>query len=171
MQKPNVITSRYEVTTCFEGNITTQTMSRDEVRSINPQSVDHFMSFAFGVWGYRTAEGKWIEHRTPWNGIGDTCVRIIQAVQICVGEHLTPADVAELTGIGSLRNGNTLSARWRMIRLAHGETYAASRFFLSRRSGGHSIAWNPEYSWIWIERIGTIGTKSAADKDKPESTA
>ena len=155
MQKPRLITSRYEVTTCFEGNITTTTMTRDEVMAINPQSVDHYMSFAFGIWGYRTADGVWIESQNPWPGFGETCIKIVMAAQFSL-EYLTPNDVVEMTGIPSLRNGNNLSARWLAVRQAHKETFESAHFFLSRRTGGHAIAWNPKYSWMWVERISQI---------------
>ena len=160
MQKPKCITPKYEVTTYLGGNITTKTMTREELMAINPKSVDHFMSFAFGIWGYRTVDGKWVENKIRWPGFGETCIKIVMAVQFSL-EYLTTSDVAEMTGIPGLRNGNNLSARWLAIRRAHKETFDEPHFFLSRRTGGHSIAWNPKYSWMWIERIKSNKLESA----------
>jgi len=146
--------SRYEKRH-FDGKTTnTKTITYEQVMEINPQSVNHFQSSAFGIHAYRTAEGVWIEHRDGnCPGLGDVCLRIIQTLQLNPGEFLTPREIAELTGRDSLRENNVLSARLLAIRKAHKESNTKPHFFLSRRAGGFAVAWNPQYSWMWIERI------------------
>jgi len=151
-QKPNK--SRYEQTVYDGEPYTTKTVTYDQVMQINSQSVDHFMSPAFGTFGYRTAEGQWVEHRAGnWPGLGDTSIRIIQALQLNPGEFLTPTQIADITGRPSLRENNVLSARLMAIRKAHKESCKKPHFFLSRRAGGFAVAWNPECSWTWVVRI------------------
>src|SRR4030042_6452704 len=89
--------SRYEKRH-FDGKTTsTKTITYEQVMEINPQSVDHFQSSAFGIYAYRTAEGEWIEHRDGnCPGLGDVCLRIIQALQLNPAEFLRPTETPEL---------------------------------------------------------------------------
>jgi hypothetical protein len=151
------IKPRYEVTIYDGQTITTKTMTREQVMAINPQSVHYFMSIVFGILGFRTEEDEWIQFNdSDWPGLGDVCIKIIQALQINPGEFLTPTEIAELTGYWSLRNGNALSARLKAIREAHKESSKKRHFFLSRKSGGYRVAWSPNYSWMQIERIPPV---------------
>ena len=146
--------TRYEVTIYDGQTIVTRTMTREQVMEINPQSFDYFLSAAFGIWAFRTADGDWIEHRgADWPGLGDVCIKIIRAIQITRGEFQTPDDVVDLTGYHTLRNGNALSARLKAIREAHKDSFKSPHFFLSRRAGGFAIAWHHDKSWCWVERI------------------
>jgi hypothetical protein len=146
--------SSYEVLVYDGQTANMSTLTREQAMAIDPQSSDYFRSSAFGIIGFRTAEGEWIEYRDgSCPGLGDVCLRIIQALQLCAGEFLTPAEIAELTGRDSLRENNVLSARLMAIRKGHKESNAKPHFFLSRRAGGFAVAWNPQYSWTWIERI------------------
>jgi hypothetical protein len=43
------------------------------------------------------------------------------------------------------------------MRLAHGESFKEPHFFLSKRTGGMGIAWNPERSFMQIIRIRPEG--------------
>ena len=146
--------SRYEVMHYDGKTIDTRTVTNEQVMEINPRSVDHFRSSTFGIHAHGTTEGVWIEHRDGnCPGLGDVCLRIIQALQLNPGEFLTPTEIAELTGRDSLRENNVLSARLLAIRRVHKESSIKPHFFLSRRAGGFAVAWNPQYSWMWIERI------------------
>jgi len=151
------IEPRYQVT-IYDGNpIVTKTTTRGQAMAINRQSVDHFLSTSFGVWAFRTAQDEWIEHPdADWPGFGGVCIKIVQALQLNPGEFLSPSEIAELTGFHTLRNPNALAARLMAIREAHRESFPQPRFFLSRRAGGYGIAWNPQCSWIWIERIAPV---------------
>ena len=148
------IKPRYEVLAYDGHTITEKTMTREQIMEINHQSVDYFFSTDFGIWGFRTAQDKWVEH-TAGNlpGIGDTCIKIIQAILLNPGEFLTPVEISELTGCFTLRDNNTLSARLMKIREAHKESYQKPHFFLSRKAGGYAVAFNPQCTWMWIERI------------------
>jgi len=147
---------RYDVL-AYDGQTTIpKTMTREQVMAINPQSVDYFFSTAFGIWGFRTDEDEWIEHSAAdWPGLGDTCIRVIQAIQLNPGEFLTPKEIADLTGCFTLRSRNALSARFMKIREVHKESFKKPHFFLSRRARGYAVAWNPKYSWMWIERMAS----------------
>ena len=151
---PKNLKSRYEVTTYDAQEISTKPMTREQAMAIKPQSFDYFLSSAFGIWGFRTAEDEWIEHRGGnWPGLGDVCIRIIQDIQFNSPDFLTPPEVADHTGRFKLRNGYALSARLMTIREIHKESFKKPHFFLSRRAGGFAIAWNPEKTWCWVERI------------------
>jgi hypothetical protein len=157
MNSKKIIKHRYEVTVYDRQEVTTKSMTRDQVMQINPQSFDYFLSLAFGIWAFRTAEDKWIAHEAAdWPGIGNTGIKIIQATQLNPREFLIPAEIAELTGCATLRNSNALSARLKAIREAHKESFKYPNFFLSRRDGGFAIAWNAEKTWAWIERIRPV---------------
>jgi len=145
---------RYEVLAYDGQTITSKTVTHEQVTVINHQSADYFLSPVFGIWAFRTKDDEWIEHRgADWPGLGDVCIRIVQAVQLNPGEFLTPTEIAELTGRPTLRENNALSARLMAIRRAHKESYEKPHFFLSRKAGGFAIAWNPQCAWMWIERI------------------
>lgn len=158
---------RYEIL-FYNGQTTDMsTVSREEAMSINPQSVDHFQSPAFGIFAYRTAEGEWFEYRKGnCPGLGDVCLRIIQALQLNPGEFLKPSEIAELTGRSSLRENNVLSARLMKIREAHQESHKKPHFFLSRRARGFSLAWAPQRSWMSVQRISPIQTMEYQAKSK-----
>ena len=154
MNTDKSIKPRYEFIAYDGQTINNRTMTRQQVGAINPQSFDYFLSTAFGIWGFRTKSGEWIEYcNGDWQGIGTTCIKIIQALQINPGEFLSPAEIVGLTGYHSLRNSNTLSARLMAIREAHKETHKNRNFFRSRRAGGYGIAWNSKKTWAWVERI------------------
>jgi hypothetical protein len=146
--------SRYEVTHYDGKTFNARTVTNEELTEIDQQSVDYFQSSAFGIRAFRTADGQWVEHRDgDCPGLGDVCIRIIQALQLNPGEFLTPEVIAELTGRPSLRENNVLSARLMAIRRAHQESNKKPHFFLSRRAGGFAVAWNPQCTWMWVDRI------------------
>jgi hypothetical protein len=152
---------RYQVT-AYDGNDTdTIVMTRKQALEINYQSYDHFMSLDLGVMGFRTNDGKWHEFRNgDWPGIGDTGIKIIQAIQLNAKDFLTPKDIAEVTGVETLYDSNALSARLKAIREAHLESFKDGvNFFLSRKAGGYRIGWSPLKTWLWIERISPETSK------------
>ncbi len=154
MKPNNNIKPRYEAL-IYDGQTTTsRTLTREQVMAIDRQSVDYFLSSAFGIWAFRTTDGEWIEHcGGDWPRFGEVCIRVVQAIQLNPGEFLTPVEVADLTGRPKLRDNNALSARLMAIRRAHKESYEKPHFFLTRKAGGFAIAWNHQCSWMWVERI------------------
>ena len=153
MNNKQIIKPRYELTSYDGHEVEVRSISWEQYQKIDPQSYDHYMSQSQGLWCYRDRQGHWIEHRIEWPGLGNTCIKIIQSVQLNPGSFLTPRDIAELTNVHSLAENNNLSARWLAIRQAHGETFAQPRFWLSRRAGGMAVAWHPKFTWAWLERI------------------
>ena len=153
MAHKTIIVPRYEFT-CYDGQkIDTQSLSESEAKEVNHQSYDFFMSQSQAIWGYRDENGQWIEHHIEWPGLGNTCIKIIQAVQLNAPSFMAPAEIAYLTGIGKLAENNNLSARYLTLRKAHGESFSRPRFWLSRRAGGMAVAWNAKHTWAWLERI------------------
>ena len=148
------VNSSYEVTTYNGQTTSTNTMTREQAMAINPQSVHYFLSCALGIWGFRAADGNWVEHRgSDWPGLGQVGIRMIQALQLNPAEFLTPTEIADITGRSRLGDNKALSARLMALRKAHGESFKKPHFFLSRRDGGFAIAWNPQSTWMWVERI------------------
>lgn len=146
--------ARYDVLAYDGQTINSNTVTHEQVMAINHQSADYFLSSVFGIWAFRTAEDEWIEHRGgDWPEFGEVCIRVVQAIQLNPGEFLTPVEIAELTGRSKLRENNNLSARLMAIRKAHRECHKKPHFFLSRKAGGFGVSWNPERTWMWVERI------------------
>jgi len=143
----------YQVTTYDGEKMTTVAMNRAQLKDIDPQSVDHYLSFAFGRWEYRDAEGQWITQDLDSKGLGNTGLAILLAVQDCPGEFLTPHQIWDQTDIYSLKTPNNLSARWMSLRRAHEESFTCPHFFLSRRTGGMAVAWNRTRTWMRVERL------------------
>lgn len=138
--------------------LSVKTITKDEVDSLDKESVDHFLAVDLGIWAFRNRYGQWIERNLSEHPIGNTCLEILEAVQCEPGVYFSPKAIAELTNIHSLATPNNLSARWRALRLRHNEIYAFPNFFLSKRAGGMGIAWNPRKTFTQIFRIGNHKT-------------
>ena len=151
--KTQLVNSLYEKLYYDGRNLSVKTITRDEFLSLDQTSVDLFLAIDLGIWSFRTQEGKWVERKLSEKSLGTTCLRILEAVQCEPGVYFTPDEIAELTGIYSLKNPNNLSARWRALRLDHDETFRKPNFFLSKRAAGMGIAWNPSKSFMQIIRI------------------
>jgi hypothetical protein len=143
----------YKVTRYDGEKITTVAMNREQLQEIDSQSVDYYLSLAFGGWGYRNSKGQWITKNLDCSGLGNTCLEILIAVQNAPGEYLTPKEIKMQTGIYSMETPNNLSARWMSLRRVHGETFNRPNFFLSRRTGGMGICWSRKRTWMRIERL------------------
>ena len=167
MQPPKIQPSRYEITVYKQSDISTQIMTRSDALAIRPESVDHYLAPAFGLWAHRTSSNKWIDHNIKWPRLGSVCIKVIQAVQLNPGEFLSPQEVSELTGIQGADLNNWLAARWLAIRKAHQESFRKPFFFLSRRSGGMAVAWNPQRSWMWIHRIMNSNPEKPTPQNHP----
>ena len=155
--KTRIVKSRYDLWHYDGKNQSSETINRDDVLAINRQSVDHFLSLDFGIWSFRTADGRWIEYDLSQRSLGTTLLKLLDVVRCEPGEYSSPNEVAELTQIETLRNPNNLSARWRAMRLAHEESFNKPHFFLSKRTGGMGISWNPDRSFMQITRIRPDG--------------
>jgi len=155
--KTTIVKPRYEVWGYDGENQSVETISRDDILGINRQSVDHFISLDLGTWAFRTADGRWIEHDLSQTSLGTHLLKILDVVRCEPGQYFSPRDVAELTQLDKLAEPNNLSARWRALRLAHQESFGKPHFFLSKRTGGMGIAWNPERSFMQIIRIRPEG--------------
>lgn len=153
MEHKPIIIPRYEMTYYDSQGMETKYLSGAEIKDIDPQGFDFFMSQSQAIWGYRNIEGQWIEHHIHWPGLGNSCIKIMHAAQLNPWVFLPPREIADLTGINSLAENNNLSARWLAIRKAHGESFLRPHFWLSRRAGGMAVAWNPNCTWLWLERI------------------
>jgi hypothetical protein len=134
-------------------NVSVKTITKDDLLSLNHESVDHFLSIDLGIWAFRNSKGEWVKKKLSGKSLGTTCLKILECLQCEPGVFYTPDEIADLTNIYSLKDPNNLSARLRAIRLSHEETFKEPNFFLSKRAGGFGTAWNPEKSFIQIVRI------------------
>ena len=153
MNKKGFIKPRYEILGYDGKELSVETGTHEDILAIDRQSVDHFLSLDFGIWGFRTADGQWIEYDMSQKNFGTTLLKILDVVCCNPGGFFSPADVAALTQIYNLGNPNNLSSRWRSLRLLHKETFRKPHFFLSKRSGGMGVAWNAKRSFIQISRV------------------
>jgi hypothetical protein len=113
MSKTPFHNAQYEVTQYDRREIATRTMTRRQVMELDPHMVDYFLSVTLGIWSFRAADGRRVEHREgTWPGFGNTCIRIVRAAQLNTPEFVTPPEIAAVTGCSTLRNNNVLSARW-----------------------------------------------------------
>ena len=159
--KAKIVKPRYELWSYDGKTASTETITKDDVLSLDERSADHILALDLGIWGFRTAEGKWVEYDLSERSLGSISLKILDVVRCEPGEYFSPADIAEFTGLRKLKNPNNLSARWRAIRLAHLETYQKPNFFLSKRAGGMGIAWNPAKTFIHIEKVRANETNAA----------
>jgi len=155
--RTRIVKPEYELWTYDGTDQLVKTINRDDVLAINKPSVDHVLSVDLGIWGFRRADGRWIEYDLSQTSLGPHLLKILDVVRCEPGQYFSPRDVAELTGLNKLTEPNNLSARWRALRLAHHETFGKPHFFLSKRTGGMGIAWNPERSFMQIIRIRPDG--------------
>lgn len=151
--KAKIANSLYEKVHYDGKALSVKTITRDEVLSMDRESVDYFLSVDLGIWEFRTVDGRWIKRKLSSKSLGSTCLKIMECIQCDPGAFFGPDEIAELTNIYSLKNPNNLSARLRALRLCHEETYEEPNFFLSKRAGGFGTAWNPEKSFIQVVRI------------------
>jgi hypothetical protein len=151
--KSQIANSLYEKVHYDGKTVSVKTITRDEVQSLDRESVDHFLSVDLGIWEFRTSDGRWLKRRLSRKSLGSTCLKIMECVQCEPGVFFSPEEIAELTKIYSLKNPNNLSARLRSLRLCHEEKHEQPNFFLSKRPGGFGVAWNSEKSFMQIIRI------------------
>lgn len=127
-------------------------VSGTERKSIDAKAYDHMLDTVRGVYGYRTADGQWIENPIDGSGMGKVTMDIVRGLQINPGMFLGTVDMAQLAADENLLANNALAARITVIRKAHDETPDKPRFFVTRRNGGGGYMWPAERSWIWIDR-------------------
>ncbi|MFC1762827.1 hypothetical protein ACFL6U_12210 [Planctomycetota bacterium] len=151
--KTRIVKPRYELWSYDGKEQSVETVSRENVLAIDRQSVDHFLAVDFGIWGFRTADGRWIEYDLSQKSLGKILFKILDVVRCEPGEYFTPEDVEEMTGIFNLGKKNNLSARWRALRQAHLESYPHPHFFLSKRTGGLGVGWHRARSFLQVSRI------------------
>ena len=150
MNKNMRIQKKYEVTIYDGREVVAKTMMASQVKTLKPESFDHFMSTCNGVLGYRAADGQWVEHRNTWPGMGPVGLAVLQALQLNPGDYLTPGDIAGLTGYESLRHNDVLAARVCAIRNAHSK----NRMLVETRgSCGYALRWPKQRIWLWVDRI------------------
>ena len=142
---------KYEVTVNDGNEVTVKTVNTAEKEALDPQTFDMYMSPADGVLGFRDTNGKWVEYRNRWPGLGPRCIAIIQALQLNCGDFLSPKTIAELTGADSLRDNCALASRVHAIRKALRDPGA--RFIETRTSNGYALRWPRERTFLWVELI------------------
>lgn len=142
---------RWEITQYDGKQITMRTVAEAEMLAIQPQQFDHYRSNSLGIYAYRNKAGIWVVHENIWPMMGPVNCDLLEAVQLHPGAYLTPAALAQVTNISSLRDNGNAAVYAHKVRLAHGNE--GERFIETRRSGGLAYRWPRERTWIWIERI------------------
>lgn len=136
-------------------SFTKSIITQEDLLQIDQTIVDHYLAVDLGVLAFRNHRGEWIEYSLAKRSIGSVCLKLLELVQCEPGTFFSPQEIAELTTLNSLGDNNNLSARWRALRLSHDETFKQPNFFLSKRTGGIGVAWNPEKTFMQILRIKT----------------
>ena len=149
MQTSTSNARKYDVTQYDGREVTVTRMTAAEVRGLKPQTFDHFISTRDAIMAFRTASGKWIEWRNEWPGVGPVGLAILRSLQMNPGDFLTPEDIAELTGVNSLKRNEVLAARVCRLREAHADK--SQRFIETRTASGYAIRWPRERTWLWVD--------------------
>jgi hypothetical protein len=150
MQTPTSNARKYDVTQYDGREVTVTRMTAAEVQKIKPQAFDYFISTRDAILAFRTAAGKWIEYRNKWPGVGPVGLAILRSLQMNFGDFLTPEDIAELTGINSLKRNEVLAARSCRLRKTHADK--SQRFIETRTADRFAIRWPRERTWLWVDR-------------------
>jgi DNA-binding winged helix-turn-helix (wHTH) protein len=153
---------RYEVGTYDLKEVEFQVLAAEEHAAIDLTSRDFAYSTVDGTVGFRTREGKWIEHEHRWPGVGEVGLKLLQALLLNAGDYLGPKQLAALTGVRTLRENGNVAARVSALRKALGNS--GEWFIETRRIGGYAVRWNPERTWIWVEGL------PADDEDSRDET-
>ncbi|MCH9032888.1 MAG: hypothetical protein IID42_00105 [Planctomycetes bacterium] len=149
---------RVEVTSYRPGSEPdVESMTIAEARKLAVQRYDHLLARVSGVYGYRDAQGDWVEHPLEGSGLGHIAWEIVRSLQFNPGVFLTRKQVDKLVRgacPGDYRSFNgRLAARLKVIRSAHRENGTSPRLFVSKRNGGYAVQWPARFSWIWIDPI------------------
>jgi len=137
----------------------TTSITAAERKQIDPEKPDLFISNPDGVLAFRLESGERIEHRGRWPGMGSVMLAVLQALIVNSGDFLTPAEIAVITGISSLRENNNLSARVAKLRRFFRDTN--QRFIETRDSGSYAIRLPQCRTFLWLERIPATAASSA----------
>lgn len=144
---------RYELLIYDNYLFTKKIVTKEEFLAMDLEKVDHVMAIMLGLWCFRTADGRWIKRDLSQVSIGTVCLKIMECIQCEPGEFFTPQIIAEITQIDSMKEPNNLSVRLSSLRLKHHESGEQQNFFLSKRTGGMGVCWNPEKSFMILTRI------------------
>ncbi len=151
--KTSLVKQRYELIVYENRQFSKDVITKEEFLTMQRDAFDHVLAVDLGLWCFRTRDGRWIENDLSEVSIGDTSLKVLECIQCEPGEFSSPNDVAEITGIDSMREPNNLSARLSSLRLKHNESAEQQNFFLSKRTGGFGICWNPDRSFMVLTRI------------------
>ncbi len=163
MHRPARPEKKYDVTRYDGREVIARAATAKQARLYKPQAYDYYISTCWGVLGYRAAGGRWVEHQDGWEGIGPVTLPLVRAIQLNPGDYLTPEEIAQITGIGSLVRNGVLIARVYAFRRAHEGN--PDRFIQTRASGDYAIRWPKERTWLWIDRVRKFPT--VAPNTKP----
>lgn len=146
---------RYEITT----NTGTKSITAKEREQIDTKKPDLFISSPDGMLAFRRESGEWVEHHGKWPGMGRVMLAVLQALMLNSGDFLTPADIASITGVSSLRENNNLSARVAALRRFFKDK--DQRFIETRDSGSYAIRLPQCRTFLWVERVPAAAAGSS----------
>ena len=129
----------------------TQPVSAEEIRAIDRNIADYFISSCLRVLSFRAASGKRFEHAGRWPGIGRVGIKILRAIQSQPGVYLGPMELTILTEEESLLDTANLAARNYVLRKAHCETKEIAHFFLTPDTGSIALTWPAHLTWMSLD--------------------
>lgn len=140
------------ITPCPRGFIIEARMSLQEVKKLDPHSVDFHWNSAWGEFHIRKKNGEALEYQGSMPSIGEELSRMLLDLIWRPGEYRSARSFFPDSKLRWTRLNKLLTARAARFRRAFGESFKESWFILSRRSP-FEIAWNPDRSWRFIERV------------------
>ena len=154
--KPTLTKQRYELIMYDGSQFSKDVVTKEDFLSMKRDSFDHVLAVDLGLWCFRTEDGRWIEKDLSEVSIGFVSLKVLECIQCEPGEFSSPDEIAEITRINSMRDPNNLSARLRALRLSHHESAENQNFFLSKRTGGFGVCWNPDKSYMFVTKISKV---------------
>lgn len=148
-----LIKPRYELLLYDGQQFSKDVITKEDFLAMKLDDIDHVLALDLGIWSFRTADGEWIEKGLSKASIGQVSLRLLECLQCEPGNFFSRKEVAELTQMQSFLNLNNLSARLRALRQSHQESYRRPNFFLSKRTGGMGVCWNPAKSFMVLTKI------------------
>ena len=142
----------YLVTTCRDGKVTEQRMTRSEVLALDPNEVDFHLDEAFGRIQIKQSDGTIVQHLAEIPGIGAERRKVLLALMNRPGEFLCPRQLAAPTGNTWLRDPRNVAGCVRALRRAFGETGTSAFYFITRRHP-YAVALSAERTWRLIEAV------------------
>lgn len=154
---------RYRVQHYDGERIHERLVGEEEMRAIDPHSVDFYMNEAEGRINFSLVDGE--RHEADgWPGLAGQ--RILHVLQDRPGIFHDPRMIAEAIRMSSLGFNGGLAPHIMRLRALLREKGGPHRYIQSRRMPRYGVRWPREHTWIRIELI--ISNGAAPDQPGPQ---